>query len=181
MSRHISDLQAILMQLAAEHRKLLDQLEAQHAAMKKFDLVAIADWITRSEATRLRINDLESRRRAVMRQITAALKLQQEPRLTRLAELFPPQCRTHESPRGTARPRRENFPAIAGLFPVGVGGAGAFEQRRSPPRRRGRTRGALQPAGNSARRVARRVHGRRRIIRASKCLSTEPSTSAQVH
>ncbi|HEX4053676.1 MAG TPA: flagellar export chaperone FlgN [Tepidisphaeraceae bacterium] len=92
MSRHISDLQAILMQLAAEHRKLLDQLEAQHAAMKKFDLVAIADWITRSEATRLRINDLESRRRAVMRQITAALKLQQEPRLTRLAELFPPQA-----------------------------------------------------------------------------------------
>lgn len=92
MSRHISDLQTILMQLAAEHRKLLDQLEAQHAAMKKFDLVAIADWITRSEATRLRINDLENRRRGVMRQITAALKLPQEPRLTRLAELFPPQA-----------------------------------------------------------------------------------------
>ena len=92
MSRHISDLQAILMQLAAEHRKLLDQLEAQHAAMKKFDLPAIADWITRSESTRLRINDLENRRRNLMRQITVVLKLPEEPRLTRLAELFPPQA-----------------------------------------------------------------------------------------
>jgi hypothetical protein len=92
MSRHISDLQAILMQMAAEHRKLLDQLEAQHAAMKKFDLVAIADWITRSESTRLRINDLESRRRNLMRQITLTLKLPQEPRLARLAEMFPPQA-----------------------------------------------------------------------------------------
>jgi hypothetical protein len=92
MSRHISDLQAILSQLAAEHRKLFDQLEAQHAAMKKFDLPVIADWITRSEATRLRINDLESRRRNLMRQITVSLKLPAEPRLTRLAELFPPQA-----------------------------------------------------------------------------------------
>jgi hypothetical protein len=92
MSRHISDLQVILMQLAAEHRKLFDQLEAQHAAMKKFELPLIADWITRSESTRLRINDLESRRRNLMRQITVSLKLPEEPRITRLAELFPAQA-----------------------------------------------------------------------------------------
>jgi FlgN protein len=92
MSRHISDLQAILSQLAGEHRKLFDQLESQHAAMKKFDLTAIADSITRSESTRLRINDLESRRRNLMRQITITLKLPAEPKLTRLAELFPPQA-----------------------------------------------------------------------------------------
>jgi FlgN protein len=92
MSRHISDLQVILMQLTAEHRKLFDQLEAQHAAMKKFDLPVISDWITRSESTRLRINDLESRRRTLMRQLTIALKLREEPRITQLAELFPAQA-----------------------------------------------------------------------------------------
>jgi hypothetical protein len=92
MSRHISDLQTILTQLTAEHRKLLVQLDAQHAAMKKFDLIAIADLMTRNEATRLRINDLEDKRRGLMRQITVALKLPEEPRLTRLAELFPPQA-----------------------------------------------------------------------------------------
>jgi hypothetical protein len=92
MSRHISDLQAILTQLAGEHRKLFDQLEIQHAAMKKFDLPAIAEAVTRSESTRLRINDLESRRRNLMRQITMILKLSEEPRLSRLAELFPPQA-----------------------------------------------------------------------------------------
>jgi hypothetical protein len=80
------------MQLAAEHRKLFDQLEAQHAAMKKFELPLIADWITRSESTRLRINDLESRRRNLMRQITVSLKLPEEPRIVRLAELFPAQA-----------------------------------------------------------------------------------------
>jgi hypothetical protein len=80
------------MQLAAEHRKLFDQLEAQHAAMKRFELPTIADWVTRSEATRLRINDLENRRRNLMRQITIALKLPVEPRITQLAELFPAQA-----------------------------------------------------------------------------------------
>jgi len=84
--------QANLAQLAAEHRKLLELLEAEHVAMKKFDLAAISDLITKGEASRLRINDLENRRRAIMRQITSALKLSQEPRLTRLAELFPPQA-----------------------------------------------------------------------------------------
>ena len=53
MSRHISDLHTILAQLIAEHRKLLDLLEAQHAAMKMFDLDAMADLMPRQEMTRL--------------------------------------------------------------------------------------------------------------------------------
>ena len=63
MSRHISDLHTILAQLMAEHRKLLDLLEKQHAAMKKFDLDAMADLMPRQEMTRLRIGDLENKRR----------------------------------------------------------------------------------------------------------------------
>jgi hypothetical protein len=89
MSRHISDLHAILTQLIAEHRRLLDLLVEQHSAMKKFDINTMADLMPRQEMARLRITDLESKRRAIMRQITGSLKLQQEPRLTRLAELFP--------------------------------------------------------------------------------------------
>ena len=90
--RQISDLLAILTQLATEHRKLLDQLDAQHAAMKKFDLTAMADVMTRHQATRLRINELENKRRGAMKQITAVLKLNEELKLTKLAQLFPPQA-----------------------------------------------------------------------------------------
>lgn len=90
MSRHITDLQAILSQLVAEYGKLLQQLDRQHVAMKKFDLNAMADLMPLQESTRLRIGELENKRRMVMRQLTTALKLPQEPRLTKLAELFPP-------------------------------------------------------------------------------------------
>jgi hypothetical protein len=89
MSRHISDLHSILAQLIAEHRKLLDLLEAQHIAMKAFDLGAMADLMPRQEMTRLRIVDLENKRRTLTRQIAVAHKLPEEPRLARMAELFP--------------------------------------------------------------------------------------------
>jgi len=89
MSRHITDLQSILLQLIAEHRKLLDLLDAQHEAMKKFDLNVMADLMPRQEMSRLRIGELEGKRRAVTRQIAISLKLTEEPKLTRLAELFP--------------------------------------------------------------------------------------------
>jgi len=89
MSRHISDLHTILAQLITEHRKLLDLLEAQHGAMKVFDLRAMADLMPRQEMTRLHIGDLENKRRLVMRQIATVHKLPEEPRLVRMAELFP--------------------------------------------------------------------------------------------
>jgi len=89
MSRLITDLQAVLAQLVGEHRKLLDLLEIQHAAMKKFDLDAMADIMPRQEMSRLRIVDLESKRRAVTRQIAISMKLTEELKLGRIAELFP--------------------------------------------------------------------------------------------
>ncbi len=60
--------------------------------MKKFNLGAMADLMPRQECTRLRIGELENKRRMVMRQLTATLKLPQEPRLTKIAELFPLLC-----------------------------------------------------------------------------------------
>jgi hypothetical protein len=90
MSRHITDLNSILAQLTAEHRKLLDLMELQHKAMKKFDLNAMADLMPKQEMIRLRLGELEAKRRGLMRAIMTSLKLTEEPKLTRLAELFPP-------------------------------------------------------------------------------------------
>jgi hypothetical protein len=92
MSRQLADLQAVLTQLTAEHQKLLDLMEAQHLAMKKFDLNAMAELVTKQEATRLRINSLEQKRRAQVRLLMTSLKLTEEPRLKKLAELFPNQA-----------------------------------------------------------------------------------------
>jgi hypothetical protein len=90
MSRQLADLQSLLRQIADEHRKLLGQMEAQHAAMKRFDAPAMADLVNQQEATRLRINQLEIRRKAMTRALMQAARLAEEPTLTRLAELFPP-------------------------------------------------------------------------------------------
>jgi hypothetical protein len=89
MSRHISDLHTVLAQLIVEHRKLLDLLEAQHTAMKAFNLSVMADLMPRQEMARLCIVELENKRRSLMRQIMAVHKLPEEPRLAKMAELFP--------------------------------------------------------------------------------------------
>jgi hypothetical protein len=92
MSRQVSELQALLSQLTAEHRKLLGLMESQHAAMKKLDIAAMGDLINLQEATRLRINNLEARRKTLIRQITTALRLSEAPTLNGLAEMFPQQA-----------------------------------------------------------------------------------------
>jgi hypothetical protein len=109
MSRHISDLHTILAQLIAEHRKLLDLLEKQHAAMKVFDLDTMADLMPRQEMTRLCIGDLENKRRLVMRQIAVAHKLPEEPRLARMAELFPQHAETLLKARSELRDLAERI------------------------------------------------------------------------
>jgi hypothetical protein len=91
MSRLISDLNGLLNQLVSEHRKLLEQMEQQHNAMKRFDMNAMADLVNAQESTRLRINALDVKRRGMIRNITTTLRLTEEPKLTKLAELFPPQ------------------------------------------------------------------------------------------
>jgi hypothetical protein len=89
MSRHITDLHTVLAQLIVEHRRLLELLDAQHAAMKVFDLNVMADLMPRQEMARLRIIDLENKRRWLTRQIAAVHKLEGEPRLSQMAQMFP--------------------------------------------------------------------------------------------
>ncbi|MGA3066141.1 MAG: flagellar export chaperone FlgN [Tepidisphaeraceae bacterium] len=103
MSRQISDLKVILQQLIVEQGNLLSQLEAQYAAMKKFDIKTMLEVGHDQEATRLRLISLEHKRRALVRQIAAGAKLNEEPSITRIMELFPPYASDFENLRGQLR------------------------------------------------------------------------------
>jgi chromosome segregation ATPase len=89
MSRQLAELETILQALVLEHEKLLKQLEAQQSAMKKLDLKAMDAATDQQESTRLRIASLESRRKLVVTQLAAMLKIQETPTLHRLAEAMP--------------------------------------------------------------------------------------------
>lgn len=91
MATIVDELEFLMQQLIGEHEKLLKQMAAQQAAMKKLDQSALEDLSHLQEATRLRIASLETRRRAVVTQIARALKLPGEPTLARIAEAVPAQ------------------------------------------------------------------------------------------
>jgi hypothetical protein len=90
MSRFATELEAVLQSLVAEHRKLLGYVEAQQAAMKKFDLAAMDAARNQQEACRLRVATLENKRRAVVAAMAKFLKVAPETlNLTKVAELHP--------------------------------------------------------------------------------------------
>jgi hypothetical protein len=103
MSRQLTELKAVLEQLIAEQGKLLSQLEAQYAAMKKFDIKTMLELGHDQEATRLRLITLEHKRRMLVRQIAAGAKLNEEPSITRIMELFPPYAGEFGKLRGQMR------------------------------------------------------------------------------
>ena len=90
MSRLVSDLEAVLQGLIAEHRTLLDLVREHEAALRGFDLKAIDALAARQEAARLRIAAWESRRRAVIAQLVKTMRVAPNVTLARLADLYPP-------------------------------------------------------------------------------------------
>jgi FlgN protein len=92
MSRQISELEQILQQLIVEHRKLLGYVEAQQAAMKKFDVTAMGDSANAQEACRLRIGAIERRRRLVVTQLAAQFKLPGNVTVGQIAKAYPPRA-----------------------------------------------------------------------------------------
>ena len=86
MQREIAQLQLILQQLIAEHDKLLAHLVNQQAAMKKLDLDAIDKLTGLQDATRMRIAALDVKRKSLVNQLAAMLKLPQATTLKKLAE-----------------------------------------------------------------------------------------------
>ena len=89
MSRQLLEIESILTQLVAEHRRLLAQVEAQQLAMRALKLDAIEQATHQQESTRLRITTLETKRRTLAVQIARAMRINEEPTITKLAQLFP--------------------------------------------------------------------------------------------
>ena len=89
MSRQLAELESILQQLITEHEKLLGQLEAQQAAMKKLDIRAIQQLADQQESTRLRLTSLENRRRLAVTQLALALRITAPATITTLADAIP--------------------------------------------------------------------------------------------
>jgi len=90
MSRLVSDLEAVLQGLIAEHRTLLDQARSHEAALRTFDLKAMDALAAKQEATRLRIAAWESRRKAVLAQLARTMRVAPTVTLAQLADLHPP-------------------------------------------------------------------------------------------
>jgi hypothetical protein len=90
MSRQVFELETMLQQLIDEHVKLLAHVDKHQLAMQKFDLKAMDDTSRLQEAARLRINGLETRRRALIVTIARAHRMSQMPTLPDIAAMYPP-------------------------------------------------------------------------------------------
>ncbi len=90
MSRQIAELEAVLRDLIAEHRKLLEQVESHAGAMKAFDLATMDQVSSMQRATHGRITALEVKRKAAVRQVAAAMRVEPTVTLSQLAVLYPP-------------------------------------------------------------------------------------------
>jgi len=89
MSPQVSELERVLEQLIAEHKRLLELVDKHQAAMKTIDLPGMDDLGRQQEAARLRITSLEQRRRAVVMQVAKAINQPGELTLGRLAARYP--------------------------------------------------------------------------------------------
>ena len=89
MSSQVSELETLLRQMIADHHRLLSLVEKHAAAMKVFDLKAMAEQGRQQEALRMRIATAEVRRRLLVQQIARGANMQGEPTLRKLVAQFP--------------------------------------------------------------------------------------------
>ena len=87
--RFVAELEELLVQLTAEHRKLAVTVESHAKAMRQLDLKAMDKTRRQQEASRSRVNGLEGRRRHVVRQLARLHGLSGEPKVPVLADLYP--------------------------------------------------------------------------------------------
>lgn len=86
----LAELLRVLDGMIEEYLRLLQCLGQQQEAMKLLNLPAMDDARNRQEASRLRLSQIDSRRRAVLQQIARFARLEGELTLSRLAEAFEP-------------------------------------------------------------------------------------------
>src|SRR5438105_4287206 len=91
MSRQLAELEHVLGMMVAEHRKLLEQVDAQHQAMRTMQAEQMQNITALQESTRLRIATLDVKRRALAVQIGKLIRLPGtgEPTLAQLSQAFP--------------------------------------------------------------------------------------------
>jgi hypothetical protein len=93
MSRLVAELETVLQNLLAEHRKLLVHVEAHESAIRAMDLKAMDACSGQQEAARLRINALDNQRKSIVVQLARTMRIDPDQgnlTLARLADLHPP-------------------------------------------------------------------------------------------
>jgi hypothetical protein len=89
MSRQLIELENILQEMLAEHRRLLNHMEQHQEAMHVINHKLMDELSQRQEASRLRLVGLEARRRMASQQLAKVLKVEGDLSLRRIAELHP--------------------------------------------------------------------------------------------
>jgi hypothetical protein len=95
MSRQLAELEHVLGLMVVEHRKLLEQVQAQHLAMRAMQAEQMQNITALQESTRLRIATLDAKRRQLAVQIGKLIRLPEngagtvEPTLAQLSQAFP--------------------------------------------------------------------------------------------
>jgi len=89
MSRQLAELEHVLGLLVVEHRKLLEQVDAQQIAMRAMQAESMENILALQESTRLRIATLDTKRRMLAIQIGKLVRLAGEPTLAQLSQAFP--------------------------------------------------------------------------------------------
>jgi hypothetical protein len=91
MSRQLVELESVLALLVEEHKRMLAHVATQQAAMKKLDLDGMQDAMHRQESSRLRIGNLDNRRRLLVQQIGKLMRMSGEVTLAQIAAAAAPQ------------------------------------------------------------------------------------------
>src|SRR5262245_55825844 len=89
MSRFVQDLEVLLDQLIAEHRKMLGYGQQQTAAMKHMNLAGMEAARSQQEACRQRIRQIDHRRRGTVQQLGRMHKFASELTMSQIIDLYP--------------------------------------------------------------------------------------------
>lgn len=89
MPPQLSELETLLRQMIAEHRRLLECVKKHEAAVKHLDIAAMAVTGREQEDSRRKIVQLEQRRRQLAQHLARAANVRGEPTVRQLAALYP--------------------------------------------------------------------------------------------
>jgi hypothetical protein len=87
--KDLAELETVLTQLVAEHRRMLVLLDRQQSAMRLLNTADIEEANRLQNAARLRLAALDARRRALASALSRTYRVTGELTIARLAELFP--------------------------------------------------------------------------------------------